>query len=136
MEKSSDRRWLHETVSTILYSMLAPTLSYALEFDCGLTIFEITCSWNNYWSTSRGEGCMIGASGVRVSVSVYALFNCGCSNTETMCLYLNLYFWLRQELKKCWSWFIHPFVSNLSRAVNLHLPRSESNQRAIRELKS
>ena len=38
----------------------------------------------------RREGCMIGVSGVSVTVSVRALVSSGCSNPETMylCLYL------------------------------------------------
>ena len=42
---------------------------------------------------------MIVVSGLRVSVSVRALVNCGCSNPETMCLYLNLYFFHERHVK-------------------------------------
>ena len=42
-----------------------------------------------------------------------------------------LHFWLRQELKKCWCSYFHS-----CREVNLHISRSESNQRVIKHSES
>ena len=51
-------------------------------------------------SEGRREGCMIGVSGVSVTVSVRALVNSGCSNPETMylCLYLQCFPRIKSEL--------------------------------------
>ena len=45
---------------------------------------------------------------------------------------LGKYFWLRQELKESQCVSVCPSGTSLSRAVNLHLYKSEINQRAIR----
>ena len=42
-------------------------------------------------SEGRREGCMIGVSGVSVTVSVRALVNSGCSNPETMYVFMFIF---------------------------------------------